>query len=353
MNWLKVLLSPFTFVWFLIIETRHTLYNRGILPKFKTTKPVLICIGNLEFGGTGKTPFTKFLISKLEREYKIGVLSRGYGRKTKGLVIVGQREKLSPDIIGDEPYEIHTTFPKMPLAVCEDRKTGIMAMQDAHPELDIIILDDAFQHRKVQAHINILLSPFKKPYFKNSLAPGGTLRDTKSSIFRADFLLVSKGPQETPRAVMDEFHHKTPFAFDKNLFFTHILYSPPKLALGFISAVKEIRNVVVVSGLANPSPFLEYAKNNWNVVGTFSFKDHHSYSLTDIESIHEIFSKFAASETCVLTTDKDLAKISKILNENNIQMNLASLPIRLGFTQDQEEIFISQLQNQLAFNGLK
>ena len=133
MKFLKLLLSPFTLAWFFILETRHTLYNRGLLPSYKTDKPILICIGNLEFGGTGKTPFTKFLIAKLKRQYKLGVLSRGYGRKTNGLILVGKDDNLSPSIIGDEPVEIHSTFQTLPLAVCEDRKTGIKALYDAHP----------------------------------------------------------------------------------------------------------------------------------------------------------------------------------------------------------------------------
>ncbi len=191
---LRILLLPFSWLYGLLIALRHLLYDAGLFKSNGNFEVPVICVGNLNLGGTGKTPFTEYLIRTLSDNYKIGIVSRGYGRKTNGYLLATDQSTASE--IGDEPLQIYQKFGnQIELAVCEDRTYGIKHLLTDRQGIQLIILDDAFQHRKVNADLNILLSPYDRPYFEDYLIPAGNLRDIKSAARRADMLVFTKTPQ--------------------------------------------------------------------------------------------------------------------------------------------------------------
>ncbi len=334
----RLLLLPLAWLYSLILGFRHFLYDHGIFNSNSGFSAPVICIGNLNLGGTGKTPFTEYLIRILSIKYKIGIVSRGYGRSTKGFILATTNH--TAEIIGDEPKQILNKFHAfISLAVCEDRTHGITQLLKLKPEINLIILDDAFQHRKVSADINILLSPYEEPFHKDFLIPAGNLRDIKSAAKRADFVVFTKSPKGS--------------SLNKLGYVENSRYWLSEMAYDEITAVKSTSqeitvpfNLLLVSGIAKPEYLERHAKSICRNMKSMIFPDHHKYTSEDILKIAHIFDTFAPDNKAILTTEKDWVKLSQLKELQSFNGQWLIAPIR--FRLENETQFIEQLETALA-----
>ncbi|MGB0165505.1 MAG: tetraacyldisaccharide 4'-kinase [Luteibaculum sp.] len=303
---------PLSWLYGGVLRFRHFIYDSGIKNAKTHASVFTVCIGNLSLGGTGKTPLTEYLLSELRFKYKVAVLSRGYGRKTKGFRLVDFNG--SADEFGDEPLQVSKKFKDVPFAVCEDRWVGINKLLEYRPDVELVILDDAFQHRNLKSDFNILLTPFHKPFFRDHLVPAGGLRDIKEASLRSDILLITKSPKKVSHETKKVFQRESGFILEKDLFFSHLeyadLYNPET---GESLNPKNIDQALIVMGIANPDPLLNYLKGKIDRVKTVLYRDHYRYTEKDIRGLQLLFDNFALnSDRVVITTEKDYVKIEKL-----------------------------------------
>ncbi|NGM73215.1 tetraacyldisaccharide 4'-kinase [Sphingobacterium sp. SGL-16] len=342
MTILRWILLPFSLIYHVIIWVRNLLYDFQIF-KSKSFDIPTIVIGNLAIGGTGKSPMTEYLIRLLKDEYKIATLSRGYGRKTKGFRLV----ELSSQAIevGDEPLQFKKKFPEITVAVNEDRCAGIEKLQEYH---DVIILDDAFQHRKLKPGYSILLFDFQSLYQPIILLPTGNFRDIFSSTKRADLIIITKCPEiisENKKAHIEHLirkHNTAP------IFYTRIGYDKPLNILGKTYA-EELTDkyIVLCCGIANPTPLVDYLETKGNKVQLVQFPDHHNYTAGDYEKIKAIFNQIEFPNKLIITTEKDLQRIDK---ESFIDYPLLYIPIHLQTADKQQLTFDHFIKNYISKN---
>lgn len=298
------------------VGLRNKLFDRNILSRRSFDIPV-IAVGNIAVGGTGKTPHTEYIVDSLKDEYRIGILSRGYRRRTHGFVLATAESH--PDDIGDEPYQLYRKFGgKIMVAVCEDRVKGIEQMRRLDPGLQMIVLDDAFQHRYVKPTVAIVLSEYSRPPYNDNLLPYGRLREPMSSINRADAVVVTKCPdtaQPIDFRVMRENLNLFPW---QKLIFSRYTYD--KLKPVFPDAVTEIPDldsygpsdaVVSLTGVANPRPFLRHLRHNGQKVKVLRFDDHHRFTEADMHLLSQKFATISANpRALIVTTEKDAVRLA-------------------------------------------
>lgn len=286
------------------------LFDYGILAS-KNIAGKSICVGNISAGGTGKSPHVAFLISLLWKSHQIQVLSRGYGRKTKGFILLD--EASSPSQVGDEPHMLYTMYSKQAqFSVCEKRLIGVQKLRLKCPN-SLILLDDAFQHRWVRAGLQLVLTSYQKPFWKDSLLPAGRLRESIAGLKRADAVIITKCPE------FDSFEPNKILAslswLDKPIFFSRYNYHPLQ---PLTRAIDEIKSIILVSAIAEPRHLKESLIQSYKVEEKI-FKDHHAYSKRDIQEIHYFFDNFADEQTILVTTSKDWTKINLLLSEKDKQ----------------------------------
>jgi tetraacyldisaccharide 4'-kinase len=312
---LRYPLAPLSVLYGLTVGIRNLLFNWGILPSKEYGVPV-ICIGNLSIGGTGKTPHTEYLIRLLKQQYKVGVLSRGYKRETKGFLLAGEAD--TAQTIGDEPYQMKCKFPDILIAVDSNRQRGIQTMlalpEDRKP--DIILLDDAFQHRYVTPSLSVLLTDYNRLYYKDKLLPFGFLREPKSNMHRAHVIIVTKCEEGLRpidfRIIADEMK-LLPY---QHLYFTRIVYGktapvfPDRTehatAGNYLNADNE---VLLLAGIASPTLFIEEAERRFKKVCPMLFPDHHAFNKQDIRKIKDMFNRLDSPDKFILVTEKDAARL--------------------------------------------
>jgi tetraacyldisaccharide 4'-kinase len=297
---LKILLWPFTVLYNLVTKVRNYLYDIGHKPSFQFDT-VVICVGNLNVGGSGKTPMIEYLVRLLGDTYSLAVLSRGYGRKTKGIRLANEQDDAFT--LGDEPYQYYRKFGKtVTVCVGEERALAIPTILNERPETQVILLDDAFQHRTVVPQFSILLTEFSKPFYKDFLMPFGRLRESRSGAKRADVIIVTKCQPSVPNEEMvSKLQH---YAGDKPVFFSGLVH---KKAEAFVEGNVIGKKVILVSGIANSAKLEEFVSSNYELVQHFKFGDHHPYSQSDILKI-EAAVKAQGAES-ILTTEKDMVKL--------------------------------------------
>lgn len=328
---LSFILLPFSLLYGILIALRVGFYEWGI---FKSEKaPVaVITVGNLSVGGTGKSPHVEWLIHRLATSYKIAVLSRGYGRKTKGFHWVLVHSKANE--VGDEPLQIKQKFDECPMAVCENRAVGIQEMLRVHPEIELFILDDALQHLRIKGTFNILLSTFQNPYFRDWVLPAGRLREFAAlGIKRAQVCVFTKCPETPNKSVMNAYAAR--FSSSKNTYFSAFEYVSWQ-ALSACALPEKITQIFLVTGIANPKPLEVYLSDRF-AVELLSFPDHHVFEEKDIARVSKIFANFEASSTVVLSTEKDAVKLKgfdTILN--NTKMPWYCIPVRVKMNKEQQ-----------------
>lgn len=329
----RYILMPFALLYGLVLMTRMFLYKTGLFHSFQPPIPTIV-VGNLSMGGTGKTPHVEWLIRALQYQYKIAVLSRGYGRSTRGFMEVQLHS--SADEVGDEPKQIKQKFPDVTFAVCEKRKDGIQELLKLYPDLQLIILDDAMQHLAVSGGFTLMLSEFHKPFFKDLCVPAGRLREFAFlGKKRADVCVFTKCPPQISEATKKQYI--SAFSDTKPVYFSSFDYGAWQ-SMSQREVPSQIKHMVLVTGIANPLPFVERFNKEF-VVELVRFADHHNYTEKDIAAIHRIFANFDASTTMVLTTEKDAVKLSEMtLITENLDVPWAFVPIEVAMENEEELI---------------
>jgi len=307
LNFLRKLSYPLGWLYGLGVAIRNALFSGGIL-KSRTFKTAVISVGNITVGGTGKTPFVEYLIRILKDNYKIIELSRGYKRKTKGLqeAVAG----CTAATIGDEPYQIYRKYPDVRVVACADRCHAIGELEKRYSETDVFILDDAFQHRYVNPGISILLIDYNRPITEDSILPYGNLRESASSRYRADIVVVTKCPQSMNAFDAREVKNTLDLHAYQDLFFSTLKYSTPRrMADGAPLDTLSGKEVLLVTSIANPDPLKEYLGKNAHSLDQLVFEDHHYYTLKDIATIQSVFDKIPNDKKVIVVTAKDEAKL--------------------------------------------
>jgi tetraacyldisaccharide 4'-kinase len=295
------LLYPFAVLYAAVTSVRNYFYDRGLKPQAEFDLPV-ISVGNLTVGGTGKTPMVEYLVRLLKNDYKVATLSRGYGRDTKGFRMASASDTAAT--LGDEPYQFHKKFaPEVNVAVGEERALAIpMIIQECDAE--VILLDDAFQHRRVKASFSILLTDFNRPFYLDHVLPAGRLRETRAGAARADVVVVTKCPEDLSEADQDRIRREIAMYTSKPVYFATLDYGDP---LPFGKPVPMIKNVFLVTGIARPEPLVQYITKKYGLARHLAFADHRDYSAGDLKKIQQL--SVEQPGTAIVTTEKDMVKL--------------------------------------------
>lgn len=309
------LLTPASWIYGAVTFVRNKLYELGILKSVEFEVPV-VSVGNITVGGTGKTPHVEYLIRRLCCDYNIGVLSRGYKRRTKGFVMANHRS--TPETIGDEPYQIYEKFgSKVAVAVCEKRADGIREMLREKPDIDLILLDDAYQHLAVKPKVSILLIDYNRPIWEDNLLPLGRLRESASGVNRSDIVVLTKCPEEmTPLDVRIVNNNLNLMTYQKLLFSRYIykelqpVFSEEAKYDVSLSCLTRQDTVLLLTGIANPREFVRYFKQFQCKVKVLHYPDHHDFSRRDIEQIEKTFKTVKGARKILVTTEKDAVRLS-------------------------------------------
>jgi tetraacyldisaccharide 4'-kinase len=335
MNILRKILFPFAILYGFITSFRNFLFDKGILKSHSFDLPI-IAVGNLSVGGTGKTPQIEYLIRLLSPTNKIATLSRGYKRKSEGFILADATS--NAEILGDEPFQFYQKFPNILVAVDANRKNGIeQLIKISKP--DIILLDDAFQHRKVKAGFYILLTAYNDLYANDFILPTGNLRESRSGAERANIVIVTKCPANISEKEKNKIERKLQLESRQKLFFTSIAYDEFIFSEEKQLLVSEIRNSekLLLAGIAKPEPFFNYLKSENDVILTYP--DHHHFSEKDISEI-----KSKSEGKIIITTEKDFVR----LKGNLPAERLFYLPIKSEFLQNQDvfdQAILSYVEN--------
>jgi tetraacyldisaccharide 4'-kinase len=349
---IRKILIPFSIVYAIIMGIRRFFYKMGWL-KSTTFEIPTICVGNLRVGGTGKTPQIEFLIDHLTPKYKIAVLSRGYGRKTSGYILANQlkHKEISADIIGDEPLQYVTKFPNLIVAVCEKRVLGIKELTQTYPDLDLILLDDAFQHLAVNYSLRILLTEYHKLYIHDLPFPAGNLRERRTAAHEAQIIVVTKSPSnvdEMKRAWVKKKLHIKPH---QSLFFSSITYKSliPLTESAMSFPIESASELIVIAGIANPKPLLTHLEQFYSKITLFDYPDHHQFSNSDLQTINNKYHSITNQKAIIVTTEKDWMRLKGIQENCLLLFPVFSIPIEIRFLFE-EDSFISKIEEYVRKN---
>ena len=327
---------PFALLYWLGIGIRNWMYNKNILKSASFGLP-LICIGNLSVGGTGKSPMVEYLVRRLKDKLNVATLSRGYKRKTKGYALANAGTTALD--IGDEPMQFHLKFPDVPVAVGEQRIVAIPQLLHDKPETEAIILDDAFQHRSINAGLNIILTDYTNLFTRDFYLPTGDLRDLKSSYKRAEIIIVTKckpGLTETEKQKITSEIHPLPH---QHVFFTAIEYgSMYHITNNRESELDDKTEVLLVTGIANPRPLKKMLEEHSNSYHMLQYSDHHIFTIDDLNDIKKRFENIETKNKIILTTEKDAVRLIKFSNEI-AELPLYVIPVRHQFLFEGGVIF--------------
>ena len=351
-----IILYPLSLIYGLITAFRNWLFDQELLPSTEFKLPI-ISVGNLAVGGTGKTPHTEFILRALQDEWKTAVLSRGYKRKTKGFYLAD--ENSDSKTLGDESFQIHQKFPKVSVAVDEKRVHGVQTLQDLIPDIQAIILDDAFQHRYIQPGLSILLTDYSNLYSKDLVMPAGELREWKSGSTRANIIVVTKCPADINPMQMRVIELELKIETNQHIYFSCFKYDEiipvfPEFTskVWTLSELKEAEaSLLLVAGIVSPEPIVEYLRNYTHEVKSAFFDDHHAFNQKDFNAINKKFEAMENTEKIIVITEKDAARlISNPLFPEALKARTFALPIRVSILHDQETSFIQKIKSYVAKN---
>ena len=346
MKYIRFILLPITWIYAFVVWIRHKMFDAGKLRLRKFATPI-ICVGNITVGGTGKTPFTEYLIRLLQDSYPLAVVSRGYKRKSKGMQV--SSENATAEILGDEPYQIYKKYPKTLVVADSNRCRAIDYIEENHKNVNAIILDDAFQHRYVDAGLNILLIDYNRPIKNDCMLPAGNLRDIKSAQKRANIIVVTKCPNNLKPI---DFRNLTkeikPLPY-QSLFFATVDYDTPYMALtGEKVNLSKEQSLVLFTGIAEPQPLEEYLRAQVKELRTLAFADHHNYTKGDNDKIRGEYLKFASHERWIITTEKDAAKLSAF--SDKIKERLIIIPVKVKILNEGESVLSKKITDYVEKN---
>ena len=341
---LKLFLAPLSWIYGMVIAVRNRLYDLGLRKSVSLDIPV-VCVGNITVGGTGKTPMCEALIGHFQEKYNVGLISRGYGRKTKGYLEVAPGASWRS--VGDEPRQIKNNYPDTVVVVCKDRVAGIERMKREHPEVNLVIMDDGFQYRRLEAKLNIVMIDYTRPIDKDRLLPLGRLRDQRKQMKRAHYVVVTKCPAGmTPldRRIIRNNLELLPF---QNLSFTRMVAGalyPAFVADTGQKTVPAGSKVVAMAALGNPAPFVKGLQARYDLRGELLWGDHHPYVVRDLRRMEEALDE-AGADTVIVTTEKDAVKLGGGARiPPALRARIFVQPISMGFIEESKEDFFKKLE---------
>lgn len=353
----RLVLLPISLLYWLAIYIRNLLYDKQLIRSATFGLP-LISVGNLAIGGTGKSPMVEYLVSLLKSHYQVATLSRGYRRRTKGYALATP-ESTALDI-GDEPLALYRKFPDIPIAVGEERLLAIPELLHDHPTIQAILLDDAFQHRTIEAGLNILLTEYNNLFTRDFYLPTGDLRDLKRRYKEAEIIVVTKCKEALSEFEKNKLILEINPVAEQKIFFTKLSYGTPyhlfdKTPVSLSSQLE----VLLVTGISNPVPLKKWVESQTQSYQLLQYRDHHIFTLEDLRDIKKEFQKLATSQSLILTTEKDAVRLEKFA-EDFKGLPIFVVPIRHEFLFNEQTEFdhtvISFLENferPLSYYGAK
>jgi tetraacyldisaccharide 4'-kinase len=323
MKLLRKILFPFVPFYYIVVFLKNKFYDWSFLNSSFYDFP-LICVGNLSVGGTGKSPMVEYLVSFLKNKYQLATLSRGYGRDSKGFIIADL--KANSKIIGDEPLQLFNKFKDIIVAVDSDRQNGLTLLKKIKPSIEVVLLDDAFQHRNVSAGLNILLTAYDQLYCYDYVLPTGNLREPKSGAKRAHAIVVTKSPKSLSEDSKSSIVEQLNTLPNQEVFFSSIQYADEIKSLTSTMSINELTGVrfTLVTGIANPAPLVIYLKSIGLDFDHLEFEDHHDFSKSERELIY--------SKPLILTTEKDF---SRLISETSNNVYYLSIKLKI----DRADVF--------------
>jgi tetraacyldisaccharide 4'-kinase len=352
-------LLPLSLLYGFAILIRNLLFDLQILRSVRFKLPV-ISIGNITVGGTGKTPHVEYLIQLLKDDFRIAILSRGYRRKTRSFVLASRKSKVAD--IGDEPRQMKLKFPDVPIAVDRNRVGGVRTLIECVSRLDLVILDDAFQHRHILPGFSILLIDYNRPVFKDMLLPAGNLREPLHNSKRADIIVVTKCPDHLSLPERLDFISRIRPTEKQEVFFTGYSYGRPvpvfpnkhgrQEPVSFKSMRKTRTGIILVTGIANPAPLRHFLEQNLRVDDEIIFNDHHPYDLKDVRYIQSRFQSLETPDKCILVTEKDAIRLQELdIPDKRFRKSLYYIPIEVKFLAKGQKPFIKRIYKYLKKSG--
>lgn len=330
---------------------RNMAFDAGVLASYRPEIPT-VCIGNLSVGGTGKTPHTEYLVKLLKKRFRIAVLSRGYGRCSKGYIKADARTPMAQ--IGDEPFQIKHKFPEIDVAVCEKRAEGVRMLLEEVPGLQAILLDDAYQHRYVKASLNILLIDCNRPVWLDCILPFGRLRESLAGIGRADVVIMTKC-SGIDRRTIEWCRRYIKERCDAPVFFSTMKYGNIYPLFDREREIPEIEDgceVLLVTGIAKPAPLKKEIESRGARTVLLKFADHHNFTNGDIEKIAERYESLNGSNRMILTTEKDATRLLQRDDlPQSVKENIYAMPIEVEFLDNEEEKFNQIIENHVTENS--
>ncbi|HRI27444.1 MAG TPA: tetraacyldisaccharide 4'-kinase [Chitinophagales bacterium] len=343
-----LLLLPFSLVYAMVTWLRNKLYDLQLLQSVAYDRPFIVSVGNLSAGGTGKTPHIEYLVNLLHRHYPLATLSRGYKRRTSGFLVADAHANAAQ--IGDEPLQIKTNFPDITVAVAENRVAAINRLMQVSPQPKIILLDDAFQHRRVKPAIAILLTDYNRLFTRDLPLPAGTLRECAGGYRRANVIVVTKCPyplsEQTKTALAKEINPLP----HQLLLFSHLRYGKPYLLTHptQTALVTAQTAVLVVCGIASPQPMVQYLHTLTTHLQTLFFADHHPFSLADVQTITHRFAQLPQAHKVIITTQKDAMRLQPFFHYfTRQQLPIYCLPVQVFFAPNHAAVLQNYILNRL------
>jgi tetraacyldisaccharide 4'-kinase len=338
---MKILRIILSWIYTAVIVIRHRLYDWGVFKSHSFDIPV-VCIGNITVGGTGKTPMAEYIISELSNNYNVALLSRGYGRRTKGYREVAIEDSYLD--VGDEPLQIKLKFPHIQVVVCEDRVKGIERIRAEHPEVNLIVMDDGLQHRSVRAKINVIVLDATRPVDEDHMLPYGRLRDLKSRLTTGHFFMVSKCPETMTPIDRRVYHNRLRTIAYQKVYFSRMeplpivpIFDEPNRA-----AVDYASEAILVAGVGNPRGFVSAAEMRYKVVDKYIVEDHHRYNLDDMNNIYALHKRHPRA--IILMTEKDAVKLRRSNNlPESLRRAMYYQPVEMSIVEGPDSDFIGNL----------
>ena len=330
---MRYLLFPFSLIYASITSVRNLVFDYGIF-KSKNYNIPIICIGNLSVGGSGKTPHTQYLINLLKHNYKVAILSRGYGRNNSNLQYVEVNS--NPNQVGDEPLLIKRNHPDCLVIVEKNRNKGVQQILKDFPRTDVIILDDGFQHRWIKAGFNILITPYFSPYYKDYLMPFGNLRESKKEAKRAQAIIVSNTPEQSHPTEKIEMLAKFNLLSSQTAYFSQIKYNKWE-CINMSNKLPDERtySITLVTGIANAQSFLNELKKTGHIINHLEYPDHYQYTTKDIDNILAKYNADRSTKKLILTTEKDASKLREFKSQFGTE-NVYVAPIKVVLEQNEK-----------------
>ncbi|MBE6220448.1 MAG: tetraacyldisaccharide 4'-kinase [Rikenellaceae bacterium] len=340
---MKFLLKLISYLYRLVITIRHWLFDVGLLKSEKFDIPI-ICVGNITVGGTGKTPAAEMIIDYMRSFYHVALLSRGYGRRTSGYIEVEKNSSYRD--VGDEPLQVKLKFPDTLVVVCENRVEAIKRIQREHPDVNLIIMDDGFQHRHVEARINVVVVDSTRPFASDDYLPAGTLRDKIDALSRAHYFLVTKCDSNMSQLDQRLWRKDLQKIAYQRVYFTRVVPSDA-VPLHNVGARLDVGDsVVLMSGIGNPKVFVSSMKERYNVLKSFTFPDHHKYSVEDLNKVTEFMEQHPQAK--LLITEKDAVKLRRSRRVPELlRQRMFYMPVVVDFLDGSDEDFLGTLKNDL------